>query len=312
MDLISEAINYLTDTRLLHEWPEAAQIVQHLGSHPSNHWRIPGTVCLAVGGDSEQALPGVAALIALHTSIVMVDDLLDGDDRFTVIGWKHGDLANLAQALTVAGFDAILHGPFAETTKNTVVLLLNRMIFQTATGQFLDTHRIIHSEAEYWQVVRAKSAPFFETAFAIGAVLGGARPEMVTALRQVGFLYGEMIQIHDDLKDALVTPASPDWKNGGSLPILFASDVIHPDRDLFLQLKQDLDVPDSLREAHKILLRSGAISYCMKQLIDRSSAAKECLNNLLLADHRLVNELLDQMIWPVRKIIKNLAIQKLA
>jgi geranylgeranyl pyrophosphate synthase len=182
------------------------------------------------------------------------------------------------------------------------------MLLQTAIGQFLDTQKIIQSEAEYWQVVRAKSAPFFEGAFAIGAVLGGASSELVTALRKVGFLYGEMIQIHDDLKDALAAPASPDWQSGNSLPIFFGRNVLHPDRDLFLQLQHELSTSDSLREAHKILLRSGAVSYCMKQLIDRGAAVRDCVNNLLLADHSLVDELLDQLMRPVRNIFDNLEI----
>lgn len=309
MPPILNAIAYLTDAKPLCDWPEAVQLVQNIGARPSAHWRISESVCQAVGGRSHEAIPAVAALIALHTSIVMVDDLLDGDGRFEAKGWSQGNLANLAQAITAAGFDAVLRGPFDEVTKNTAILHLNRMMLQTSVGQFLDTHTVIQDEIAYWQVVRAKSSPFFETAFAIGAVLGRATPEIVTALSKVGFLYGEMIQIHDDLKDALSTPAASDWQSGhGSLPILFASIVAHPERELFLQLQQDISVFGALQEAQNILLRSGAVSYCIKQLLDRGTAARRCLNNILLVDRRPVEELLDQVMRPAVQIIGSLAI----
>ena len=82
-------------------------------------------------------------------------------------------------------------------------------------------------------------------------------------LQKLGGIYGEMIQIHDDMHDAMETPANPDWVQGRSpLPILFASLVSHPEQKRFLALVQNITEPAALQEAQDILIRWGAISYC--------------------------------------------------
>ncbi len=309
MDMIPDAIKCLTELYPLRDWPDGAQVLRDIGSKPSAHWLIPEKVCLAVGGRREEALPAVAALIALHTSIVIVDDLLDGDGRFEATGWSQSALVNLVQAITASGFAAILHSPVGEVAKMTIITHLNQMMAQTAVGQHTDPHTVIQDELVYWKLVRDKSAPFFEAAFATGAVLGEAQPEIVTALRHVGLIYGEMIQIHDDLKDAFAIPAAADWRSEyGSLPILFARSVAHPSQEFFIQLQKDLSTPGALEEAQKILLRCGEVSYSIKQLLERGEAARNCLNTLSLINHAPIDELLTQVLNPVDHIFANLMI----
>jgi geranylgeranyl pyrophosphate synthase len=308
LDTISRALTQLVNTDPLCNWPDGVRIIQEIGTHPSSHWYIPEATCLSVGGSSQDALPAVAALIALHTSIVMVDDLIDEDGRFEAQGWKQGDLANLAQGITAAGFTVLLQSSVDEITKMTAITYFNQMMAQTSMGQHLDAHAVIQDEAAYWRLVRAKSSPFFGAAFAIGAVLGRARKDMISALNKVGSLYGEMVQIHDDLKDALTVPASADWLSGhSSLPILFARSVSHPQRDLFLRLQQDLSVSGALQEAQKILVRCGAVSYCIKQLLERGEMARELLSAIPLVNPGPLNVILDQVVQPAKKILENLA-----
>jgi hypothetical protein len=56
-----------------------------------------------------------------------------------------------------------------------------------------------------------------------------------------------------------------------------------------------------------ILRRSRAVSYWMKQLIDRGKAARDCLYCLLWADHSLADELIAQLMRPARKFFDDLA-----
>jgi geranylgeranyl pyrophosphate synthase len=130
--------------------------------------------------------------------------------------------------------------------------------------------------------------------------------EIVSALHDLGSLYGEMVQIHDDLKDSLTVPASTDWLKGhSSLPILFARSVSHPQRELFLRIQQDLTVPGALQEAQNILLRCGAVSYCIKQLLDRGEMAKERLSAILLVNPDPLDVILNQVLQPAKKILEN-------
>lgn len=74
-----------------------------------------------------------------------------------------------------------------------------------------------------------------------------------------------MIQIQDDLNDAIAVPANPDWALGrSSLPILFAQTVDYPERGRFLQLRCALQAaPDAeaLAEAQAILVRCGQLRH---------------------------------------------------
>jgi len=63
-------------------------------------------------------------------------------------------------------------------------------------------------------MVQTKSSPFFGMALQIGALLGGASIETAKRLKELGNLYGEMIQVHDDLSDTLAVPATPTGYRG--------------------------------------------------------------------------------------------------
>lgn len=65
-------------------------------------------------------------------------------------------------------------------------------------------------------------------------------------------LFGELIQIRDDLFDAFQTPANPDWTLGrSSMLTLYARTAEHPDRARFVDLLPRIDDPQSLREAQQ-------------------------------------------------------------
>jgi geranylgeranyl pyrophosphate synthase len=141
----------------------------------------------------------------------------------------------------------------------------------------------------------------------IGALLGGAPAEVAGGLKELGHLYGEMIQIHDDLNDALETPANPDWLAGRtSLPILFAQIVDHPDRQRFLELRGQASDPERLAEAQTILIRCGAISYGVDQLVWRDQQARAILDGLSLYKREDLEKMLDEVIDPVKKLFSTL------
>jgi geranylgeranyl pyrophosphate synthase len=141
--------------------------------------------------------------------------------------------------------------------------------------------------------------------------LGGAAHDIAVQVEKFGHLYGEMIQIHDDLNDTMETPANPDWTQGRApLPILFAQVVGHPDRERFLKLKDSISVPDILAEAQMILIRCGAVSYCIDQLLRRVQAAREILDNISLACPEKLEGLLDDVVNPVMNLFMEIGIEQ--
>jgi geranylgeranyl diphosphate synthase type I len=264
--------------------------------------------CEAVGGAPQQAVPAAAALACLLLSIVLVDDMLDEDARGEYRRGGAPATANFAVALHAAGLETIGRSEAGATVKLAAIDSLNRMMLITAFGQHCDLQNPLDEEA-YWRVVETKSSPFFSAALHVGALFGGASLETAEGLRRLGHLYGEMIQIHDDFNDAMTTPANPDWLQGrSSLPILFAQSVDHPERARFVELRRSPSDPGALAEAQAILVRSGAMSYCVDQIIQRYQKAQAMLNALSLPYHAGLQALLETQITPVLKLFDELGI----
>jgi geranylgeranyl pyrophosphate synthase len=191
-----------------------------------------------------------------------------------------------------------------QPSKLASTISFNEMFLSTAFGQFLDV-QVPADESAYWMVAQTKSSPFFGSALQVGALAGGGTLEVAERLKKLGFLYGEMIQIQDDMHDSMETPANPDWIQGRApLPILFASLVEHPEQKRFLQLSRNTADLDALKEAQEIIIHCGAISYCADQLIQKHQAAKEILMGIQLADPAPLYSLLDEVITPVYKLLE--------
>jgi geranylgeranyl pyrophosphate synthase len=160
---------------------------------------------------------------------------------------------------------------------------------------------------------RKKSAPFYGCAFHLGALLGDAIDESANGLKRLGELYGEIIQIHDDLNDTMAQPANPDWLQGRKpLPVLFALSVDHPQREQFIELYQNISAEGALQEAQEVLIRCGAVSYCVDQLLRRHRAAQEILDKVPLSNKGTVDSIMDAILAPVQRLFETLGISSQA
>ena len=303
MDLNSEIANYLASLPIFQEWDELHHLLQQTLARPHGHWRLPATSAAAITDDPNKAIPGVAAMVCLFLAIVLVDDMLDADPKGQHHRLGSPATANLAGALQATGLEALTHNGAAPAVVLAAQERLNRMMLMTALGQYWDSQNP-QDEEGYWRVVRTKSSPFFGTAFAIGGLLGGASDTTVVGLEKIGELYGEMIQLHDDLNDVMETPADPDWLQGRlPLPILFAEQVSHPEQARFHQLRTQIADPSALAEAQKILIRCGGISYTVAQLLDRHGQAEALLHTVAPARPAPIRNLLDEIIAPVHGLL---------
>src|SRR5690242_15177545 len=214
-------------------WPEMAAIFERTHGTLSREWELPWLACQAVGGTLAEVLPGAAALACIQLSIVLVDDMLDDDPRGDYHHLGYGATANLALAYQAAAFSLVKAAPVNAERRAGLTGWLAHIGLGTAFGQYHDAHNA-GDEATYWQVVRGKSGPFYGAALALGALLGGASPEVIERLNELGILLGETSQIYDDLADALRSPARPDWQHGrNNLLILYALTATYPDRARF-------------------------------------------------------------------------------
>ena len=308
MDTYSSALDYLLTMPLIQSWPEMQALFWRAAAKQDGSWQLPRLACEAVGGAPEQAIPAVAAVACLKISIILIDDLLDADPRGAHHRLGGPAAANLAAAFQTAALEAIAHSAAQPHIQLAALRSLNAAALTTALGQQWDAQNPA-DEAAYWRVVETKSAPFFGAAFHVGALSGGADVDTAERLKQLGCLYGEMIQIHDDLHDTLAVPANPDWALGRSpLPILFAQVVEHPDRARFFALRQAIPDAEALAEAQTILIRCGAVSYGVHELLRRHRAAQGMLKGIPLVRAAGLESLLEDQVRPVDELLASLEI----
>lgn len=308
MDIHQSTVDYLLTFPIFDAWQEMKTILQRAASLRPRDWQLPLVACQAVGQPAEKAVPASAALACAQISIILVDDMLDDDPRGEYRRIGSGRASNFALAFQSAGMDALLRSGVSPSVRLEALDSLNHMMLTTAHGQELDVQNPA-DEASYWRVVENKSAPFYGCAIQLGALLAEAGEDVTQNLERLGRLYGEMIQLHDDLNDTMASPANPDWlQKRKPLPILFALTVEHPDQARFTELYEDVSVGNALQEAQEVLIRCGAVSYCVDQLIRRHQIAREILNKTPLANQEIIDSLIEGVIAPVWKLFESLGL----
>jgi geranylgeranyl pyrophosphate synthase len=266
-------------------WPDLLRLLrQHVAQAGvvRYDWQLPALTCEAIGALGVNPTPAAAAIACMQISIQLADDILDDDPRGEHLQLGVGKTANLTLALQAAAFRLITNSSLQPDACRRACDSLAWLALETARGQHLDASNL-QGEENYWAVVRAKSTPFYGSALEVGAIFGSASPETALALRGLGQTMGEIIQIKDDLEDALQTPANPDWGQGrNNLLILYARTASYPERERFIQLAAHADHPENLRQAQNLLIASGAASYGVYQIAQRAQSMKARLAGLAL------------------------------
>ncbi len=113
----------------------------------------------------------------------------------------------------------------------------------------------------------------------------------------------------DDLTDAVQVPAGADWqRRSNNLPILFAMTAEHPDRQAFLDLSRRVEDPESLAAAQKILIASGAVSFCAFKMFEFSKEANDLLTELPLPQPEPVARLLARHMAPLHRLLASVGV----
>ena len=293
------AITFEENT-FLKTWPDLQELLISIINEKPKHIRIPEVIVNCYEGAAQAVLSVTAALALAYAGIVIMDDVLDGDQRY---GSDSAKLSNMGAALfSLANIEA---ANLSETPKTFVQgqKILSEILLNVALGQFLDTQNP-DTEEDYWRTARLKSGAFFKGAFLLGGLAADAPEEDLETLGLLGEEYGLLLQIHDDLRDALEVPANSDWLNGRfNLPILFAHTVGHPQKERFNTIRQSVDDPKYLTEAQEILVRCGALSYGLFQIQEHANRVKDLFTKLCLQDQREIRKLFDELILPAEDLV---------
>jgi hypothetical protein len=135
MDIHQVVVEYLMNFRIFDEWQEMGSILRRSASTRPRDWNLPISLGLAAGELPDKAVPASAALACVQISIILVDDMLDGDPRGEYHRIRHGRAANFGLAFQAAGLDALLESRSSSKVKREAIMSLNTMMLKTAFGQ---------------------------------------------------------------------------------------------------------------------------------------------------------------------------------
>jgi len=166
--------------------------------------------CEAVGGRIEHALPAAAAIELVHSFSLIHDDIEDGSTtrrhRATVWKlWGQPQAINVGDGMYTAAYLKLSQLPERGVPLQRAMAAL-RTLSETCLalteGQYLDMRfeeePVVELE-EYLWMIRCKSAALIACATQLGALLGGAQPEVIGAYRRFGDYLGMAFQVIDDI-----------------------------------------------------------------------------------------------------------------
>ena len=287
--------------RMLSEWPELSALIRKTATN-NTYLRIPEAVAASINTSGHITGAAVVAIACLQLSLAIIDDILDDELIGFHVDHGVGPAVNAGYVLQTLGQHALLHCTVPYAQRVAALELYQATTLTVALAQNVDLHPCL-SESRYWEICHAKSGAFFGFVMAICATLAGWQPGSYI-LYKLGALYGEIVQIQDDLQDALEMPAASDWfGGGGSLPLVFAATVPHAERDRFAILRKQVSDVHQLKEAQNILFRSGAVSYGLHQIICRHQRATDLIAQLAGANRPPLERIFHELTLPVRNVL---------
>jgi octaprenyl-diphosphate synthase len=193
-------------------------------------------LCARACGYHGEKGPSYAAVTEfIHTATLVHDDIVDGatmrrgqqsvnallGNDFTVLLGDFLYIRSIALAIEQGSLEML------EVICEITLRMIEGMVLELTRGGASDL-----TEEEHLDILRRKTAYLFFGCAQMGAVLGGAGPEVVKTLGEYGMNMGMAFQVADDLLDftadekVVGKPVLSDLKEGHvTLPIIYALEV---------------------------------------------------------------------------------------
>lgn len=275
------------------------QVIDYLGDYlrRSGGKRVrPALTILstyAVGGDGARynTIRMATVMEFLHTATLVHDDVIDKADmrrkRPTVNALYGNETAVLmGDWLYMSAFETSL----AERSLP-ILDILTSVTRKMTEGELLQLTLLgdaALSEAQYFDVLKRKTAYLFSASCEIGAILGGASEKQQAALRDYGLYLGTAFQLIDDLLDftsseeALGKAAGADLLGGKvTLPLIYLRDAepksLEMVQTVLREGKYGSVKQEDLLEA---ITRTGALAQARARADEYAEEARAALDNL--------------------------------
>lgn len=275
------------------------QVIDYLGEYlrRSGGKRVrPALTILstyAVGGDGARynSIRMATVMEFLHTATLVHDDVIDKADmrrkRPTVNALYGNETAVLmGDWLYMSAFETSL----AERSLP-ILDILTSVTRKMTEGELLQLTLLGDaeiSEAQYFDVLKRKTAYLFSASCEIGAILGGASEKQQTALRDYGLYLGTAFQLIDDLLDftsseeTLGKAAGADLLGGKvTLPLIYLRDAEPKSLEMVQTVLRDAKY-GSVKQADLLeaITRTGALEKARARADEYAEEARAVLDEL--------------------------------
>lgn len=201
-----KAVDAVIRTRLHSDVALVQQVAEYIINAGGKRLR-PSLVLLAAGalgyrGTTHHELAAIVELI--HTSTLLHDDVVDESDLRRGRETANALFGNAASVLVGDFLYSRTFQMMVDVGDMRVMRVLSDATNVIAEGevlQLMNCHDADVDEARYLQVIRFKTAKLFEAAAQIGAIIGGASPEVEQRLAEYGMHLGTAFQLIDDVLD---------------------------------------------------------------------------------------------------------------
>jgi geranylgeranyl pyrophosphate synthase len=245
-------------------------------------------------------LPAAAGVQLLHTATLIHDDIIDQ------AGLRRGkptlnSAFSTGTVILVGDFLFAKSASLASEPNNVHVMrAFANSLSAICNGQLAEIFKAgswDQTRADYDFRIYGKTAALFELSIELGAVLGGAPPADIEALREYGKHIGMAFQIVDDVLDfeasaeALGKPAGNDLRQGTiTLPVLLYMDRCGGQGDGADLLRRVIDsrqaTEDEYRAALAIIRASGVLNEAYGEAERYSELAKQSLARVPVTESR--------------------------
>ena len=239
-------------------------------------------------GTRHHTLAAVVEMI--HTATLLHDDVVDDSKLRRGHATANTTFGNSASVLVG---DFLYSRAFQQMVGQGCLRVLEILSSATnviAQGEVL---QLINSgdpnldEEAYLGVIRRKTAKLFEAAAQLGAVVGGAPPEVEAALGRYGMHLGTAFQLVDDVLDysgdldAIGKNLGDDLAEGKmTLPLIRARTVGSAGESALIRAAITGGRLTEFAPVVSVLVRTGALDYTRARAERESAAAAECVDGL--------------------------------
>jgi geranylgeranyl diphosphate synthase type I len=257
--------------------------------------------CEAVNGDIIKVVPLAIALELIHNFTLVHDDIMDKSKlrrNLPAVHVKFGEPSaiNAGDLLFVKAFESMHNISIDCSVFKNIEFGFIDFIKEICEGQQLDMdfeNRKIVNEDEYIEMIRKKTAVFFQYAAEAGGIIGGGNKEETNALNEYGLNAGLGFQIWDDYLDIssdetiLGKDIGNDIRNGKKtlIAVHCMNNVTGSDKELFNSIFGNKNATeDEVGKVYDLFKKLNSINYAKETALGYINKAKNSLDKISDSD----------------------------